>query len=108
MSKVFKSKEFIKKLKWLVNDVPNYYLSQAGTWDTYDRSAGKWRMDCVCSIKGLLWGFKADKSKTHGGAVYGSNGVADFTDNGGIDYCTEASQNFKNLTPRRILMYERN
>ena len=27
MSKVYTSQEFIKKLKWLVNDVPNYYYS---------------------------------------------------------------------------------
>ena len=26
--------------------------------------------DCVCFIKGLLWGWNGDKSKTYGGAVY--------------------------------------
>ena len=30
MTKVFMSKEFIKKLKWLVNDVPNVYHSGKG------------------------------------------------------------------------------
>ncbi|GHU89493.1 hypothetical protein FACS1894217_12230 [Clostridia bacterium] len=33
--------------------------------------------DCVCFIKGILWGFNGDRSKSGGGAVYGSNGVPD-------------------------------
>lgn len=103
MAKVFTSEEFIKKLKWLVNDVPNYYLSQAGTWCNYNWNNGKFMMDCVVSIKGLLWGFKADKNLPHGGGIYGSNGVADFTANGGINYCDDASTNFNNLTPGEYL-----
>lgn len=99
MSKVFTSNDFINKLKWLVNDVPNYYYSANGTWCNYNKSNGKFMMDCVVSIKGLLWGFKADKNKAHGGAVYGSNGVADFTCDGGLNYCTDVSNNFNNLTP---------
>lgn len=98
---VFNSKKFIEKLRWLVNDVPNIYHSENGTWDTF--IDGKWRMDCVVSIKGLLWGFKADTNKSHGGAVYGSNGVADFGANAGIDYCTDKSQDFFNLVPGEYL-----
>jgi len=103
MAKVFTSEEFIKKLKWLVNDVPNYYYSKAGTWCNYNATNKKFMMDCVVSIKGLLWGFKADKTKAHGGAIYGSNGVADFGANAGINYCDEASINFNNLTPGEYL-----
>lgn len=99
--KVFKSNEFIEKLRWLVTDVPNTYYSKNGTWDTF--VDGKWRMDCVVSIKGLLWGFKADRSKPRGGAVYLSNGVADFGANAGINYCTEASQDFSKLVPGEYL-----
>ena len=33
--------------------------------------------DCVCLIKGILWGWCGDKSKTYGGAKYASNGVPD-------------------------------
>ena len=99
--KVFNNNEFVKKLKWLVTDVPNVYYSKNGTWDTF--ANGKWRMDCVVSIKGLLWGFKADRNKSRGGAVYLSNGVADFTANGGINYCTEASQDFKHLVAGEYL-----
>lgn len=101
--KVFKSKEFIDKLKWLVNDVPNYYHSENGTWCNYNSSNGKFMMDCVVSIKGLLWGFKADKNKPHGGAIYGSNGVADFGANQGINYCDGVSRDFHNLIPGEYL-----
>ena len=99
--KVFNSNEFVEKCRWLVTSVPNIYYSKNGTWDTY--VDGKWRMDCVVSIKGLLWGFKADPSKPRGGAVYGSNGVADFGANAGINYCTEASQDFNHLVPGEYL-----
>jgi hypothetical protein len=101
--KVFKSKEFIEKLKWLVNDVPNYYYSANGTYCNYNWNNGKFMMDCVVSIKGLLWGFKADKNAPHGGAVYGANGVRDFTANGGINYCDEPSGDFSKLTPGEYL-----
>jgi hypothetical protein len=100
---VFTAKEFINKLKWLVNDVPNYYYSASGTWCNYNRSNDKFMMDCVVSIKGLLWGFKADKNKPHGGGIYGSNGVADFTPDGGLNYCSNVSTNFNNLVPGEYL-----
>lgn len=103
MMKVFNSNEFIEKLKWLVDIVPNYYHCENGTWCNYNSNNKKFMMDCVVSIKGLLWGFKADKNKPHGGGIYGSNGVADFSANGGIDFCTEASQDFNNLIPGEYL-----
>ena len=103
MTKVFKSKEFIQRLKWLVNDVPNYYHSEGGTWCNYNWNNNKFMMDCVVSIKGLLWGFKADKNLPHGGGIYGSNGVADFTPDGGLNYCTDVSQDFSNLIPGEYL-----
>ena len=92
---VFTNEEFVDKCKWLANDISTTYWSENGTWcDLYN---GSWLMDCVCSIKGLLWGFKADPNLYKGGAVYGSNGVADFTASGGIDHCNEPSQDFNNL-----------
>lgn len=101
--KVFKSDEFINKLKWLVNDVPNYYYSASGSWCNYNWNNNKFMMDCVVSIKGLLWGFKADKNKPHGGGIYGSNGVADFTPDGGLNYCTDVSKDFINIVPGEYL-----
>ena len=101
MSFVFTSDEFINKLTWLTNDVKNVYASGKGIWCTYYDN--KWRMDCVCSIKGILWGFDADKKKKHGGAIYKSNGVADFTCNGALNYCSSVSTDFNNLIPGEYL-----
>lgn len=95
--KVFTNLEFKEKCEWLVNDVPNYYHSEAGTFCNYNWNINKFMMDCVVSIKGLLWGFNAECNKPHGGAVYLSNGVADFSANDGINYCEDVSTNFNNI-----------
>lgn len=100
---VFTSKQFIEKLNWLVYVVPNYYHSENDTYCNYNWVKQKFMMDCVVSIKGLLWGFSADKNKPHGGAVYKANGVADFTPDSGLKYCTNVSSNFANLTPGEYL-----
>ena len=50
---VMTSKEFIKKLKWLVNDVPNVYHSGKG-WSERN-SKGQVQFDCVLSVKCILW-----------------------------------------------------
>lgn len=101
--KVFTSKQFIEKCKWLVNDVPNYYHSENGTWCNYNKTNGKFMMDCVVSIKGLLWGFKADKNKPNGGGDYKSNGVEDFQANDGVLHCDNVSQDFNNLVAGEYL-----
>lgn len=95
---VFTSNEFVDKLKWLVS-LPTNYSSQY--WSVFRDN--KWQFDCLRSVKSILWGFSADKSKSRGGTIYKSNGVADFTCNGGLNYCTEVSQNFANLVPGEYL-----
>ena len=35
--------------------------------------------DCVCLIKGILWGWSGNASKTYGGANYASNGCLLYT-----------------------------
>lgn len=102
MSKVYTAEEFIKKLKWLVNDVPNYYYS-GKLWLDYNKDNGKFRMDCVLSVKGILWNFKADKNKSRGGAIYENNGVADFSCNGALNYCSDVSTDFTHLTAGEYL-----
>ena len=99
--KVFTSKQFIDKLKWLVNDVPNVYYS-GKNWSKLN-SAGKWQFDCVLSVKCILWGFKADKKLFRGGTNYGSNGVKDFTCNGALDLCSDVSTDFSHLVPGEYL-----
>ena len=99
--KVFTSDEFVEKLKWLVNDVPNIYYS-GSNWSKLNKN-NKWQFDCVLSIKSILWGFSANKKLFRGGTVYKSNGVADFSCNGALNYCTGVSKNFTNLIPGEYL-----
>lgn len=100
MAKVFTAKQFIEKLKWLVNDVPNVYHSGTG-WSTLKN--GKWQFDCVVSVKCILWGFKADKNLFRGGTVYKSNGVPDFPCNAVYEICTDVGKTFDNLVPGEYL-----
>lgn len=98
MAKVFTAQQFVDKLKWLVS-LPTHYSSQY--WSVFRN--GKWEFDCLRSIKSILWNFSADKSKPRGGTVYKSNGVADFTCNGGLNYCTDVSKDFTKLVPGSYL-----
>ena len=99
--KVFTADEFIKKLKWLVNSVPNVYYT-GKNWSKLNGN-GKWQFDCVVSIKSILWGFNANKNLVRGGTIYKSNGVADFTCNDALNYCTNVSTNFCDLIPGEYL-----
>lgn len=100
--KVFTSKEFIKKLKWLVNDVPNVYYS-GSNWSKRN-SKGQVQFDCVLSVKSILWNFRNDyKINSRGGTIYKSNGVADFSCNGALNYCTDVSTNFEHLVAGEYL-----
>lgn len=100
MSKVFTSQQFIDKLKWFTT-LPNVYYS--GKYWSQLNDKGQWRNDCVLSVKSILWGFNADKKKFRGGTIYKSNGVADFSCNGALSYCTDVSTDFSKLTPGEYL-----
>ena len=100
MSKVFTAKQFVDKLKWFTT-LPNVYYS--GKYWSQLNDKGQWRNDCVFSVKSILWGFSADKNKYRGGTVYKSNGVADFSCNGALNYCSNVSTNFAHLTPGEYL-----
>ena len=97
MSKVFTSQEFVKKCKWLANDVSTIYYS-GSNWSKQN-SKGQWQFDCIVSIKSLLWNFKADKKLFRGGTIYKSNGVPDFSCNGALNYCSGVSKDFSNVLP---------
>lgn len=100
MSKVYTSQKFIEILKHIAR-LKTIYYSGGNKWSSWNGTA--WRFDCVVSIKSVLWGWKEDKNAEHGGAKYGSNGVKDFTTNGGLAYCTGVSQKFDNLIPGEYL-----
>ncbi len=55
--------------------------------------------DCVCLIKGILWGWNADKNKTYGGAAYKSNDVPDIGADQMFNACTEQSSDFNKILP---------
>ena len=60
-------------------------------------SADTFGFDCVCLVKGLLWGWTGDKSKAYGGATYGSNGVPDINADAMIKVCKEVSTDFSKI-----------
>jgi len=59
---------------------------------------GYYGFDCVCYIKALLWGWRADPSHVYGGATYGSNGVEDYGSDE-MDVLTDISTDFNKILP---------
>ncbi len=55
-------------------------------------SADTFGFDCVCLIKGILWGWRGDASKQYGGSGYAINGVPDVSANNMIVKCKDASK----------------
>lgn len=97
---IYKSDEFIKILKHIAN-LPTTYYSGGNEWSKWNGNS--WNFDCVVSIKSVLWGWNENKKAAHGGAKYKSNGVPDFTCDGGLDYCTDVSSDFRNIIPGEYL-----
>lgn len=60
-------------------------------------SADTFGFDCVCFIKGLLWGWEGNTSHQYGGATYQSNGVPDISANSMINVCKDVSADFSNI-----------
>ena len=60
-------------------------------------SADTFGFDCVCLIKGLLWGWNGDKDKVYGGAEYCSNGVPDIDENVMINSCSGVTTDFSKI-----------
>ena len=55
--------------------------------------------DCVGLIKGILWGWDGDLSRTYCGAGYACNGVPDYDAKKMIDCCREVSADFSDIVP---------
>ena len=61
---------------------------------------GYFGFDCVCLIKGILWGWDGDQSKSYGGASYTSNGVPDIGADTMIARCQNVSTTgWANMVP---------
>ncbi len=107
--------EFIEELKNIANKYKTLYvmgcfgapMTEANkkrytTNHSYNKQASRVKMinaatsdtfgfDCVNLIKGVLWGWKGDKTKTYGGASYASNGVPDIGADTMITKCLNIS-----------------
>lgn len=60
-------------------------------------SADTFGFDCVCLIKGVLWGWSGDKNAIYGGATYASNGVPDIGADSMITVCKNVSTDFSRI-----------
>lgn len=66
-------------------------------------SADTFGFDCVCLIKGLLWGWEGDTGHIYGGADYGSNGVPDIGTEQIIGVCHDVSTDFSEIAVGELL-----
>ena len=64
---------------------------------------GYFGFDCVCLVKGLLWGWAADAKKSCGGAVYKANGVPDIGTEAMIAACKDVSADFAGVEIGELL-----
>ena len=121
-----KASEFIKKLQNIVDNHKTLYVmgcfgapltggnvSRYCTNHSYNKQAARTKMiraaanqnppvygfDCVCLIKGVLWGWSGDASKTYGGAAYASGGVPDIGADTMITKCSGLSTDFGKIVP---------
>lgn len=68
-------------------------MISAATSDTFG-------FDCVCLIKGVLWGWNGDKKKTYGGATYSAENLKKVPDIGAdtmITKCKNLSTDFSKI-----------
>lgn len=74
-----------------------YNMKETRTAMIQKASADTFGFDCVNLIKGILWGWVGDKTKTYGGAKYKANGVPDVSADGMIAKCTDLSTDFSDI-----------
>lgn len=92
------------KKRYINNGAHNNYNVQASRKKMIESATSDvFGFDCVCLIKGLLWGWIGDKSKIYGGATYASNGVPDIGADEIINRCTNISTDFSNLVPGELV-----
>lgn len=81
----------------------NYNKQAARTAMINAASADTFGFDCVCLIKGLLWGWCGDASKSYGGATYptaamfAAGAVPDLSADGMIAVCKDVSTDFSKI-----------
>lgn len=86
------------KTRYINNGASNNYNAQAARKAMINAAtADTFGFDCVCLIKGLLWGWCGDASKTYGGAVYAANNVPDIGADSMIGVCSGVSTDFSSI-----------
>lgn len=66
-------------------------------------SSDTFGFDCVCLIKGILWGWNGNVNKTYGGATYVANNIPDFGADNIVNYCNGMSNIFSNIEVGEVL-----
>lgn len=127
-----KVEDFIKKLQFVCDECKTLYVmgcfgaplnktnkKRYKTNHVYNTSAVRQNMiekatvdtfgfDCVNLIKGIMWGFVGDKTKTYGGAKYATNNVPDVSADGMIGICKEVKTNgWDNIVPGEAVWTKR-
>ena len=121
MATVMNASEFVNKLKNIANNYKTLYVmgcfgapmnatnkTRYYNHHSYNRGADRWKkiqaasadtfgFDCVCLIKGVLWGWSGNKNRTYGGAAYNSNGVPDIDADVMISKCSGVTTDFSNI-----------
>ena len=75
----------------------NYNLQPDRTAMINAASADTFGFDCVCLIKGVLWGWKGDKNAIYGGAGYACNDVPDINADSMIKVCENVTTDFSEI-----------
>lgn len=86
--------------------LPNWYTSKRKESLQSYIGKGYFGFDCICLIKGILWGWNGNINDVNGGAKYASNNVADSTVDGTLNLCTGISENFNKLMVGEYLWTE--
>ncbi len=66
-------------------------------------SADTFGFDCVCLVKGVLWGWSGDRNAIYGGADYCRGGVPDIGTEQMIAACSGVSRDFDRVVPGELL-----
>lgn len=115
------NKEFVAKLKDIATNYKTLYVmgcfgapmtesnkTRYCNNHSYNKKASRQAMikaasddtfgfDCVCLIKGVLWGWSGNTSKIYGGAKYATNGVPDIGADTMITKCSNISTDFSKI-----------
>lgn len=121
MSTIMTASEFVKKIKDVAENYKTLYVmgcfgapmtaankKRYIEHHSYNQQTARIKMinsattdtfgfDCVNLIKGILWGWTGDKSKTYGGAKYAINGVPDTNADGMIKLCADVTTDFSKI-----------